>query len=653
MKHLIAIFLLTALLLPCAAQDSPPDAPEDDFSDFEDESLLFFGDELLILGAEEKSQQIRSVGREEIERLNPADLPSLLERALGVSVNRSGSYGNEAKVSLRGMDGKRVAVLLDGVPVNSGQSGYFDLTKIDVNSVRSIEVVYGGADTKYNVSGAVGGVVNIITVGKDRSGYRVGAGISNQFALPDSYYLGYGGDKRRTGAEDLLDTQNAYVDLGLGNKDLYWTLNLSGNRAANHFVYRDDDGIKRRRTHNGVQDLGASSSLSVALPNYARLLISVYGYYGDKYIPGPMNSASVGREKDTFTKASVMLDADYVGSDKIDTELIFSHDYNEIDWEDPASADIHRLHAFDMVNRWGWYAGDRLLLRAGGDARLSVVESSALGRKRDLSGGLFFTAEASKGDLQLIPSVKTVARGDHVVPIPKLGLVYSPSDTLTLKNNYYRAFRFPAMNDLYWPAQAGFEGNPDLKSEDGFGSDFVVFYQKDKSFSLESSAYLTYHRDAISWRTEGGKWSPDNIGEAWYFGSDHSYKTDLNPAVKLTLNYAFLHTYVLTDELGWEDDRRIPYQPVHSFGLGVDFLWRTGTLALSGRYAGERFTTVDNVTRLSPYFTMDADLTQRMGNFAFLFSLKNAFGEDYSLVDGYPMPGTTVYTGLRVNYEKN
>ena len=389
------------------------------------------------------------------------------------------------------------------------------------------------------------------------------------------------------------------------------------------------------------------------LPDQSKLLFSGSLYYGDKNVPGTVTSVTVGEQRDTRTMETVLLDLNRVGSDRLDTEIVFSHNFGSLDWEAPAEKAVHDLHTVNFVNRWGWFASEELFLRIGGDAQYSSLDSTSVGKVHTTEGGLYVTAEISLGRLQLIPSLKTVFReNDAPVPVPKFGLAYKVSDEVGLKNNYFRTFKFPTLNDLYWPADSFAKGNPDLKPEDGFGADFNLSYRKAGAFTFEGSLHTSYYRDAISWQSSAGLWRPDNIGKAWYLGSDDTVKSDLSDVLKLTLNYSFLMTYVLSDGYGLNDDKRMPYQPVHTFGLGLEIDWKHGSLSLTERYVGERYSTVLNVTRLDPYFTLDVDLVQRMGIYSLLLSIKNAFGADYRLVDGYPMPGCTIYTGLKLNYEK-
>jgi vitamin B12 transporter len=61
------------------------------------------------------------------------------------------------------------------------------VNQVDLNNVERIEVIYGGSDTKYNVSGALGGVINIVTVKKQPAGLSWGGALSNTGYFPGYY----------------------------------------------------------------------------------------------------------------------------------------------------------------------------------------------------------------------------------------------------------------------------------------------------------------------------------------------------------------------------------------------------------------------------------------------------------------------------------
>ena len=80
-------------------------AEEKALPEFEED--VFEGEELTIVGTEEKTQQIKTVTKAEIAKLNPKDLPSLLEEAFHLSTTRNGAYGSVANVSIRGFGSGR------------------------------------------------------------------------------------------------------------------------------------------------------------------------------------------------------------------------------------------------------------------------------------------------------------------------------------------------------------------------------------------------------------------------------------------------------------------------------------------------------------------------------------------------------------------
>ena len=74
------------------------------------------------------------IGKDEIERRQAPDLPTLLEETLDMGITRYGAYGNAANVNMRGLDSSRVAILIDGIPANSPRTGGFDMSMLDLNT---------------------------------------------------------------------------------------------------------------------------------------------------------------------------------------------------------------------------------------------------------------------------------------------------------------------------------------------------------------------------------------------------------------------------------------------------------------------------------------------------------------------------------------
>jgi vitamin B12 transporter len=89
------------------------------------------------------------------------DVAEALREVPGASVVRSGSYGAQTALFLRGAENDYVRVLVDGVAMNE-PGGSIDLAAYTIDNVDRIEVVRGPASVLYG-SDAVAGVVQIFT----------------------------------------------------------------------------------------------------------------------------------------------------------------------------------------------------------------------------------------------------------------------------------------------------------------------------------------------------------------------------------------------------------------------------------------------------------------------------------------------------------
>jgi vitamin B12 transporter len=652
---LLPVFLAA---FPLGAQDYSEE------EDFFDEDILIMEDEgLTIVGTIETTQQIKTVTREDIEKSHAADLPGLLEETLGTGVTRYGPYGNMADVNIRGFDTERIAVLIDGIPVNSTRSGEFDFNSIDINSIEKIEVIYGGSDTKYNVSGALGGVINIITVKKQKPGWRIGGNFSNLSALPGRYNQQYGGIGEPQ-AQDLADAQNLGVFGGYAAEKFSVQGSIFGNRAGNHFLYQDDYGYARRKEGNEVWDIGGSASLVLDLPKLSKLIVSADVYYGDKNIPASGYTAEHAKQIDFSSRQNVMLQMPQIFRDDLAMDLSLGHNGAAVDYDPGLNPSSHNEQAITLVNRWNWYPLSELTLRLGGDFRYAYIDSTNDGIHNGFDGGLYLAAEYQPHRVVLLTSsIKGVTDGKQIVPVPKLGVSWQAADFLILKNNYFRSFKFPDFDDLYW-VQAGFMGNPDLKPEDGWGADLMVEFRRKDWLELDSTFYTEWTKDSIHWSNASGAWHPENIGMGFFFGWDTDLKITLpftiGPFEKpvVSLSYQLQLSWLLNEGLGFSDNIRIPYMPMHKCNISLDIPWTTklkgykGSLLISGQFEGQRYADTANITALDPHFLLNITVNQQINkNISAFAAVRNILNAHYTSFADYPMPGLTISIGMRVNYE--
>ncbi|MDR0554627.1 MAG: TonB-dependent receptor [Treponema sp.] len=656
------MWFILSIALPLFAQEGPapdggdyPFAEEDDWNDpFLDDPLVMEDEGITITGTKESSQQMKTITREDIEKANAPDLAALLEETAGLSTARYGPHGSMGDINLRGMDAERVAFLIDGIPANSPASGEFDYNAIDINSIERIEVIYGGSDSRYNVSGAIGGVINIVTVKRLKPGWRMAGSLSNMSAMPGSYYKPYAGNQPPR-YEDLADTQNITFSAGLGLENTSVSLNWFGSRAANHFLYDDNFGRRRRKENSEVWDTGFSAAVVQEFDDLSKFIVNGSLYYGDKNITESGYSELYSNYRDVSTRENILWEMPRAFHDALAMEASLSHAAQN----QKSAGTATDIHAVMAINRWTWYPLPALTLRFGGDYRYALAETGAYHDRHD--GGLSLGAEwLPHRSLTLIPSIKLAlqSRGG-AVPVPKFGVLWKPAEALVIKNNYFRSYKIPDMVDLYWQGGDA-RGDPDLKPEDGWGGDLGAAWNHrfggnagGPRLALEGNGFAQWYDQSIHWYN--GR--PRNVGGAFYFGMDTAARLTLPLAggpfesLGVSLTYQYMMSWLLAYGYTWESDKRIPYMPVHRPGLRVELAWKGGSLALSGVYEAERVAE-DYTTVLDPWFSLTVNANQKIGErFAAFAVIRNALDQRYQSFKGYPMPGITVTVGIKANFE--
>ena len=110
------------------------------------------------------------VTQQDILASGASDVAGALARVSGVVVNDYGPDGSTKTLSIRGSTSSQVLVLVDGIRMNSSFDGWVDLSRIPLDTVDRIEVVRGGASSLWG-TGAVGGVINVITKKADKTSF--------------------------------------------------------------------------------------------------------------------------------------------------------------------------------------------------------------------------------------------------------------------------------------------------------------------------------------------------------------------------------------------------------------------------------------------------------------------------------------------------
>ncbi len=89
-----------------------------------------------------------------------SNVQDILSKTVGVTVHATGGEGSSSRISVRGLEGKRIGIFMDETPMND-QSDYVDINDIPTDMIDRIEIYKGIVPAKFGGS-AMGGAVNIV-----------------------------------------------------------------------------------------------------------------------------------------------------------------------------------------------------------------------------------------------------------------------------------------------------------------------------------------------------------------------------------------------------------------------------------------------------------------------------------------------------------
>lgn len=108
----------------------------------------------------ESAMPISVIGQRQLQG-TASNINDVLARTVGVTVRNTGGMGSASRISVRGLEGKRMGMYVDEAPM-SQLSNFVALNDIPTNMIERIEVYKGIVPYKFGGS-ALGGAVNVVT----------------------------------------------------------------------------------------------------------------------------------------------------------------------------------------------------------------------------------------------------------------------------------------------------------------------------------------------------------------------------------------------------------------------------------------------------------------------------------------------------------
>ena len=150
--------------------------------------------------ASEAIQDIQVLNKKTIEKKGAISLKDILEKQVNMRLSQDNILGSS--LSMQGISGQNIKILIDDVPVLGRLNGNIDISQINLNNIERIEIVEGPLSVNYGTD-ALGGTINLISKKETETSLNI-----------NSYYESVGKYNLDGFLNYKLKQQNLSVSLG-------------------------------------------------------------------------------------------------------------------------------------------------------------------------------------------------------------------------------------------------------------------------------------------------------------------------------------------------------------------------------------------------------------------------------------------------------
>ena len=608
-------YVLIALFLCAQTQISAQTVSEESLDE------VVVTDSRFKLKRENSGKTVIKISQQEIENNQGRTISELINTKSGIEINGSRSNaGQNLGVYVRGGRNRQVLVLIDGIQVSdpSQISGGYDFRLLNLNQIKSIEIIKGAASTLYG-SGAAAAVVNITT--KAANAKKISAFISssigtNQTESDQNY--------------NIADFNNSVAFSGTVNKFTY--------RAA--FNNQFSDGLSAAISDTNEKDAYSKYGLDANLGYQfsTAFSLNVYGNLTDTKsdIDGYDASFNFVDTNDEFNskQARVGLSSQFkYNKGSLNLNAAFSEYDREFVSTFPSLYKSKNL-VLDVYNK---YVFDDAFFTIIG---LNVIENNATfttDETFDITDPYANFVYVSDFGFHMNAGVRLNnhnAYGSH--------FIYNFNPSFTLKSNkgytkffgsYSTSFITPSLSHLY----GNFGANPNLEPEENLTIEAGVEFKLNDNFRVSGLFFNREEKNTVLW-IDGGYLNAADLLHAK--GVEIEMKATLLDKVTIETNYTFVE---YKEALA----RRIPK---HKANVQLGYEVSKSTFAsVSYQYTDDRFENsfvplLESFSVFNFYISHSA-LKNKVTFFA---GLDNILNEAYEDIPGYATKGRNVRLGFKL-----
>ena len=577
------------------------------------------------------------------EKDESKNLGELLSSCSEVLIKDTGGEAGISTISIRGSSSKNVLVLIDGSPLNTGGNSSFDLNMIPVSLIERIEIIRGGDASLYG-SGAMGGIVNIVTKKTDTNYFK--------YFFNSIFFRGYQNIAAIGIKEKQYDIFFSYdYKFDLGN---YLYLDNNGT----DFNTKDD--LIKRREHNFVEKISFLFKQSFNLEKNINFGYSINFNSKNNQIAGPLTFEN--HFKTAFLKTKLLNIATFLELGNLNkyftANFYINYKYDDYIYTNKTEYGGGKESSSEAINHLKQKTSFQIngipynLLFIIGEFSYEVSRNGL--QRFELAGILRDEFYILSDKIGIIPTTRFQYNSDLKEPFNFLwnvGLFFKPIEGLKIKINGFEAFRNPDFNEMYY-TYGQYVGNSQLIPETSFGGDIGANYIGEYFF-VETVLFCSYYKNLITYLLSYGfVYKPINIDEAISFGVE----------TKININYKFVFfelgytlNYVCSiEKLNRGELNQLPGYPLQTIVGKIEFNLLSYNFGVLFKYEDIILITTNGSKSvphkfvMDTFFRIDFDIKKHNIKPSIFFNANNLLNLFTYDIRNYPLEGFNMNIGFSV-----
>ncbi len=452
---------------------------------------VFGIDEVIVTGqftprrVDKSIYKVDVINSKQIENRAATTLAELMEGKLNFRITQDAFLGSN--LTIQGLSGNNIKILVDGVPVIGRMGGDLDLSQLNLSMIDHIEIVEGPMSVIYG-SNSLAGAINIITKENTRNtlsanvdAYYESVGVYNFNALATVK------KKKHSFSANLGRNFFGGFDLDKNSRNKSWKPKEQYN-AESYYVYRDhNQKLKVQNTYMRELVLDKGKPL---------------GAYGeearDAYFYSYRNTSKGQYNRQLFSNHYLEMIAAYSYYSRV--KRTYLKDLTTLSENLTTNESDHDTSRFVSTMFRGTFSrqkdNSKINYQLGFDITLDAGTGKRIENERQeiQDYALFLSVHHQPNkNFTFQPGFRFIYNTKYEAPVvPSVNIKWRLWNNLDLRASYARGFRSPSLKELYHnfiDINHFIVGNPDLKAENGNNFNLAFDFNTEKLSKVHFSNF--------------------------------------------------------------------------------------------------------------------------------------------------------------------